>query len=136
MSITGFQAFTGAGGSTSSTTTSITRSGASTKITLENPILNKPYSAGAYKAEWALIPGAGKTAIAARGVGNYWKASFKGGPAMIESVRIRNRHDCCGNRIAGTKVTISGQLCGTISGGSNGQWITVKCSKPLVGTEI
>jgi hypothetical protein len=98
--------------------------------------MNKPYSTGAYKADWCLTPGAGKTSIAARGVGNYWKASFVGGGAMIDRVRIRNRHDCCGNRIAGTKVTIDGEECGTIPGGGNGQWIEVKCKKPLVGKEI
>jgi hypothetical protein len=41
--------------------------------------MNKPYSGSSYKAEWALEPGAKRTAIAAKGVGNYWKASFKGG---------------------------------------------------------
>jgi hypothetical protein len=82
--------------------------------------LNKPYSGSAYKAEWALEAGGRRTAIAAKGVGNYWKASFVGGEALIEKVRVKNRHDCCGKRIAGTKVTIGGQLCGTISGGGNG----------------
>jgi hypothetical protein len=27
---------------------------------------------------------------------------------LVEGVRVRNRVDCCGDRIRGTKVTISG----------------------------
>jgi ribosomal protein L44E len=65
--------------------------------------MNKPYSASSYKAEYALEAGAKRTAIAARGVGNWWKASFNGGESVVERVRIRNRHDCCGNRLTGTK---------------------------------
>jgi hypothetical protein len=69
--------------------------------------MNKPYSKGAYKADWALQNGT-KTAITARGQGNWWNAKFAEGDQIVERVRIKNRHDCCGVRIAGTKVTISG----------------------------
>jgi len=55
---------------------------------------------------------------------------------LIEKVRVKNRHDCCGGRIAGTKVTISGQFCATLPSAGNGAWIDVKCEKPLMGTEI
>jgi hypothetical protein len=95
LSIQGFEAYTGSSGSTvirSTTSTSTpsqrpkqiktggsgfgfggTPSGASTKITLKNASMNRPYSAGSYKADWAL-QGGSKTSIAAKGVGNYWKA--------------------------------------------------------------
>jgi hypothetical protein len=33
-------------------------------------------------------------------------------------------------------VTVDGELCGTISGGKNGEWIEVKCEQPLMGKEI
>jgi hypothetical protein len=69
--------------------------------------LNKPYSAGSYKAEWAL-QGGSKTAIAAIGVGNYWNAKFAGGAKLVEKVRVKNRHDCCGHRIAGVRVEVIG----------------------------
>jgi len=72
--------------------------------------MNKVYSTGAYHASWALIGGK-QTAITQRGVGNWWKASF-GGPTMVEKVRIKNRVDCCGERLTSTKVTIGGQVCG------------------------
>ena len=98
--------------------------------------MNKPYSASSYKADWALNPSGTKTSIAAIGVGNWWKASFKGGEQLIERVRVKNRHDCCGKRIAGTRVTISGQFCATLPSAGNGAWIEVKCVKPLVGKEI
>ena len=137
LSIQGFEAYTGSSGSTVTTTgsTTTTPSGKSSKITLKNPSMNKPYSAGSYKADWAL-QGGSKTSIAARGVGNWWKAEFEGGARLVERVRVKNRHDCCGGRIAGTKVTISGQFCATLPSAGNGAWIDVKCAKPLRGTEI
>jgi len=138
LSISGIEVYTGEEGETEDEDEDeeISVEGPATKINLENPSLNKPYSTGAYKADWAIKYNGAKTAIAARGVGNFWKASFVGGESVVEKVRVKNRHDCCGNRIAGTKVTVDGELCGTISGGSNGQWIEVKCSSPLVGKEI
>jgi hypothetical protein len=133
LSISGFEAWTGSAGSSTTTTTSSSSSsstsyrvsGNSSVITITKAYLNKPYSGSSYKAEWAL-QGGSKTAIAAKGVGNFWKGTFSS-PALVEKVKVKNRHDCCGNRIAGTKITISGQFCGTITGGSNGQWIEVKC---------
>jgi hypothetical protein len=122
LSISGIEVWTGEEGETEEEdeeTTVAKASGPSKKITLKNPSMNRPYSAGSYKANWALLGGS-KTAIAAKGVGNWWKAEFVGGDALIDRVRVKNRHDCCGNRIAGTKVTIDGQLCGTIPGGGNG----------------
>lgn len=41
-------------------------------------------------------------------------------------VRILNRKDCCGNRLAGVKVSIGGAECGTVPNGTkNGQWYTI-----------
>jgi hypothetical protein len=82
-------------------------SGTSSKISLENASMNKPYSGSSYKAEWAL-EGGKRTAITANGVGNWWKASFVGGARRVERVRVKNRHDCCGERLTGTKITIDG----------------------------
>ena len=112
-----------------------TPSGPSAKITLTGASMNKPYSRGSYKADWAL-QGGSKTAITAHGIGNWWKASFKGGERLVNTVRVKNRHDCCGTRIAGTKVTISGQFCATLPSAGNGVWIEVKCVRPLMGKEI
>lgn len=137
LSINGFEAFTGEAGTTEEVVEEGTSvSGPATKLTLTNASMNKPYSASSYKAEWALEAGAKRTAIAAIGAGNWWRASFADGNSLIERVRIRNRHDCCGERIAGTKVTVDGQLCGTIPSAGNGAWIEVKCTKPLSGKVI
>jgi len=139
LSISGIEVWTGEGGSeeseSSEETLTFSISGTGTKIGLENPSMNKVYSTSSYKASWAL-EGGKRTAIAARGVGNWWKASFIGGDRMIDRVRVKNRHDCCGERLTGTKITIDGQFCGTIPKTGNGQWAEVKCKSKLVGREI
>jgi hypothetical protein len=98
LSINGFEAFTGEAGTeeVEEEGEEISVEGPATKLTLTNASMNKPYSASSYKAEWALEAGAKRTAIAAIGVGNWWKASFGDGESVVEKVRIRNRHDCCG----------------------------------------
>jgi hypothetical protein len=140
LSISGFEAWTAAAPTTTTTEEveeqEITISGPPKKITLENASMNKPYSASSFKAEYALEAGAKRTAIAAKGVGNWWKASFNGGDSVVEKVRIRNRHDCCGNRLTGTKITIGDQVCGTIPATGTGAWVEVKCAEPLMGGEI
>jgi hypothetical protein len=55
----------------------------------------------------------------------------------IDRVRILNRRDCCGRRLEETKVMVDNQLCGKVKPiAKNGQWITVKCSKPMYGGKI
>jgi hypothetical protein len=99
--------------------------------------MNSPYSGSSYKADWALDPKENRTSITKNGVGMWWKASFVGGQTMVEYVEIKNRVDCCGERLAATKVTVGGQLCGNIENGTKtGKWYTVRCVKPLVGGEI
>jgi hypothetical protein len=49
-----------------------------------------------------------------KGVGQWWRASFKGGSQWVWKVRIQNRVDCCGGRLRGIKVMIGNQLCGKI----------------------
>jgi hypothetical protein len=120
LSINGFEAFTGSAGSDSDSeseggsSTTITASGASSKITLKNASMSKNYSGSNFLPDYALKYNGSRTAIAAKGVGQWWKAEFDGGARLVERVRVKNRHDCCGNRIAGTKVTISGQFCATL----------------------
>jgi len=55
---------------------------------------------------------------------------------LVEKVRVKNRHDCCGERLTGTKITIGGQFCGTIPATGQGKFVEVKCAKPLFGGEI
>jgi len=105
LSISGIEVWTGAPGSST-----IVSSGTSQQIKLSNPSMNKVYSTGAYHASWALSGGK-QTAITQRGVGNWWKASF-GGQYTVDKVRIKNRVDCCGERLTSTRVTVGGKLCG------------------------
>lgn len=52
-----------------------------------------------------------------RGVGMYWKSEF-GRDYWIDRVRIRNRRDCCGDRLANTAVFIGDKECGKIETGT------------------
>ena len=64
----------------------------------------------------------------------WWKASFKDGSTLVESVKVKNRVDCCGDRLSLVRVTIDGQECGRLPKQTKtAQWYTVKCAKPLVG---
>jgi hypothetical protein len=57
----------------------------------------------------------------------WWKASF-GGNYWIDRVRILNRRDCCGDRLAKTSVLIGNTVCGQVEQGTqNGKWYEVKC---------
>jgi hypothetical protein len=70
------------------------------------------------------------------GVGQWWEVGFDN-EYYIGKVRILNRRDCCGERLAGTKVMVGDQLCGTVQGGTkNGQWYDVTCSKPMKGRSV
>ena len=58
-------------------------------------------------------------------------------PYWIDRVRIRNRHNCCPERLGGTKVFVDGKEGGQVTGRmSRGQWSEVKFSKPLYGRTI
>ena len=58
----------------------------------------------------------------------WWKADF-GGDYRIAMVKVLNRKDCCGGRLAGTKVFIGNTQCGVIENGTkNGQWYQVRCN--------
>jgi hypothetical protein len=55
----------------------------------------------------------------------------------IGKVRVLNRRDCCGNRLARTIVTVDGKECGRVQTGTkNGQWYDVTCKSPLFGKTI
>jgi len=70
--------------------------------------MNKPHYSNKYLANWALDPKENKTALSKKGVGMWWKASFKDGTTMVESVKVKNRVDCCGERLSSLRVTVDG----------------------------
>jgi hypothetical protein len=59
------------------------------------------------------INGSGRFTHTLKGVNQWWKAGF-GKDYNIVMVKIRNRIDCCGQRLAGTKVMIGTQLCANL----------------------
>jgi hypothetical protein len=135
LSISGFEAFTGAapaGGMTRMrTTTRTSRSGGhpmmrmgggmmrrslsfsmgNTKVSLKNASQKSPYGNNGYPATNAFSNGS-KFTHTNKGVGMWWKASFDGGAQWVWKVYVKNRKDCCGGRLSGVKVTIGGQDCG------------------------
>jgi hypothetical protein len=82
------------------------------------------------------LSGGKQTAITQKGVGMWWKASFETSQ-LVHRVRVKNRVDCCGERLRDTTVTIDGKICGNLPGSTKtGVWYEVKCEKPLMGKEI
>jgi hypothetical protein len=60
-----------------------------------------------------------------------------GGEQYVHRVRVKNRVDCCGERLAATKITIGNEECGSLpTSTSTGQWYEVKCKKPVKGDEV
>ena len=53
-----------------------------------------------------------KTCTHTNGAG-WWEVDL-GGVYTVQYVRIKNRVDCCSNRLDGVKVLVDGMECGTI----------------------
>jgi len=65
-----------------------------------------------YLANWAFI---GPTVFShtKNGVGQWWEVGFNQ-QYWVDRVRILNRKDFCGSRLAGTEVFIGGEKCGKV----------------------
>jgi hypothetical protein len=76
----------------------------------------KSYGNNGYPATNA-FSGGSKFTHTESGAGMFWKCPFSGNQnAWVWKVRVLNRRDCCGDRLSGTKISIGGQECGTITG--------------------
>jgi len=74
-----------------------------------------------------------------QGVGQFWKGLFEGGVQTVTQVRIKNRGNCCGERLSGAKVFVGNNLCGKIPeipSGRNGKWYTLECFSAMIGNSI
>jgi len=74
-----------------------------------------------------------------KGVGQFWKATFANGANTITQVRIKNRADCCGERLSKTNIFIGDKLCGRIPNikkNRNGKWYTLVCKNPIMGDSV
>jgi hypothetical protein len=107
-----------------------------TKIQLTKCSQSSPYGNNSYPCTNAFNTSGNKFTHTNRGVGMWWRAQF-GQAYWVDRVRIRNRKDCCGNRLAGTDVFIGTKKCGRVEAGTkNGQWYTVKCQRDIKGDYI
>jgi hypothetical protein len=107
-----------------------------TRVSFQGARQSSPYAGNRFPPNNAFSNGS-KFTHTNRGVGMWWSARFRGGAKWIWQVRVLNRRDCCGNRLSGTKVMIDNQVCGQVENGTrNGQWYTVKCSKPMRGSTL
>lgn len=77
---------------------------------------NPPYD-NAFPCTNAFDPSGDKFTHTNHEVGANWSAEF-GGLFLINRVRILNRKSCCGSRLAGTEVSINGQVCGLVEDGT------------------
>ena len=74
-----------------------------------------------------------------KGVGQFWKGLFANGAHTITQVRIKNRGDCCSERLSKANIFIGNQLCGripNIPAGRTGKWYTLECKNPIIGSSI
>jgi hypothetical protein len=79
-------------------------------------------------ADKALDDDANTFAHTEMGRGHWWMAAFTNGKASVSEVRITNRADCCGDRLAGTEVWVGDRKCGVVPNGTtNGTVYTVQC---------
>ena len=66
---------------------------------------------------------------------NWWK-TYLDEPMDIKKIEIKNRVDCCGERLAGVKVYVDDKLCGTLPNNTpKNTWFTVTCNN-LKGQRI
>jgi hypothetical protein len=64
---------------------------------------------------------------------------FKNGQHMITQVRIKNRANCCGERLSKTNIFIGDKLCGRIPDipkNHLGKWYTLVCKSPIMGDMV
>jgi poly(beta-D-mannuronate) lyase len=110
---------------------------ANTKVTFNRRSVRQStnYGNNSYPASNAWSNGS-KFTHTNSGVGQWWEVKFND-EYLIGKVKILNRRDCCGGRLARTKVFVDNQVCGEVQNGTrNGTWYEVRCAKPLYGRRI
>jgi len=56
---------------------------------------------------------------------------------LVDTVRILNRFNCCGDRLGGTSVSIGDQHCGKVPEKTEqNKWYDIKCEKPIAGKQV
>jgi hypothetical protein len=96
------------GGSIGGSTTTTTSSTATTQVTKWGAASQSSTYSGRFAANQALT-GKG-TAITKNGVGQWWSVRFS--RFRVTKIKVQNRRDCCGERLAFTDVFVGGSKCG------------------------
>jgi len=98
-----------------------------------NIAMTNPYDNNRFPASNALSDGK-SFCHTAKGKGMFWRGMFKNGAHVITQVRVRNRGDCCGQRLSGALIKIGDEVCGSIPEKTQqGKWYTVECKSPING---
>jgi hypothetical protein len=106
-------------------------------VKLVNPTYSSPYDARRFPAGNCLIPGNKKSSITRNGKGRWFSVQLDGGNHMVTEIKVKTRHDCCGERFSGVQFQVSGQVCGTAPvKTTTNTFYTIKCPKPLMGKEV
>ena len=72
-----------------------------------------------------------------QGIGEWWQATFDGKAKKVSSVKILSRKDQCGERLANSRIRISGQKFGHLPVETkSGEWYEIKPKAPMSGTNI
>jgi len=88
-------------------------------------------------AEFAIDGKKDTMAHTAGGRGHWWSADFKEGTREVTKVKITNRQDCCGDRLAKTRVYIDDVLCGQVPDTTKtGDAHEIVCAAPITGSKI
>jgi len=112
------------------------------KVALRSANMSSNYRKGDTKAAASLaIDKAANTYFHTKcGADEWWSAQF-GARFQVTEVRIQNRSQ--GNksdlrRLQKAEVTVEGQYCGSLPADTHkaGEWFTVKCERPLSGTNV
>merc|ERR1711957_343078 len=131
LSIQGFEAY--AGTAAIAIPTPVVAKGPQHLVKIDESLVSQssPYSKNRFPATNAFH---NKFTHTNKGKGMWWKVKF---PVKynFSKIRIKNRANCCPDRLDLTKVYVSGKLCGTIPKGTKkNTWYEVTCN--LTGNEI
>jgi hypothetical protein len=119
LSISGIEVYSGmeqmSGGSTITTTYNIP---ANTRIGFNMSSVRQStnYGNNRFPASNGFSNGA-RFSHTNRGVGQWWEVQFNQ-QYYVDRVKILNRRDCCGGRLARTKVFVDNQVCGEVQNGT------------------
>lgn len=108
-----------------------------TTVPLTNAQMSSVWKNDQFPAANAIDGQTNTMAHTAAGKGHWWSADFQEGIREVTKVKITNREDCCGDRLAQTRVYIDDVLCGQVPDTTaTGDDHEIVCSEPITGSKI